>query len=230
MKSSSAEHVSHLVSRWQWAQETMLDVSTDPYALVVDDDALILMDACDIIEAAGFRVYMAGTGDEALTKLEESAENITLLFTDVEMPGDTNGFQLAQVTAERWPQIEIVVASGRIAPQDGDLPKGATFISKPFSASLVHEHLQKKLPDGKKPTPLKKSGLTLKIERCQHDINAATRAGFEAVVDNPLGCFADLKQVSEPDLRPVNISRGDRQFHSAAGRNPDVDMLTVERG
>jgi hypothetical protein len=35
------------------------------------------------------------------------------------------------------------------------MPEKATFIGKPFSAAIVHEHLRAKLPDGKKPEPLK---------------------------------------------------------------------------
>lgn len=129
--------------------------STDPYALVVDDDALVLMNSCDIIEEAGFRFYEAGSGDEAKAVLDDCGASITLLFTDVEMPGETNGFILAHYAAERWPEIEIVVASGRIEPQPGDMPDKATFISKPFNAQVIHDHLREKLPDGKQPDPLK---------------------------------------------------------------------------
>lgn len=130
--------------------------STEPFALAVDDDPLILMDVCQILEDAGFRFHEAGTGDEAVQRLERAGESITLLFTDVEMPGGLNDFQLASLVAERWPEIEIVVASGRLKPGPGDLPEKATFIGKPFSAQLVHDHLREKLPDGKKPEPLKK--------------------------------------------------------------------------
>lgn len=129
--------------------------STEPFALVADDDPMIRMDACQILEDAGFRCHEAGTGDEAVDLLEQAAENVTLLFTDVEMPGGMNGFQLASVVAERWPGIEIVVASGRMKPGPGDMPEKATFIGKPFSAQLVHDHLRENLPDGKKPEPLK---------------------------------------------------------------------------
>jgi CheY-like chemotaxis protein len=130
-------------------------ISTDTYALVVDDDALVLMNSCDILEEVGFRFYEAGSGDEAKIVLEDYGEKITLLFTDVEMPGETNGFMLAHYAAERWPEIEIVVASGRVEPQAGDMPDKATFISKPFNAQVIHDHLREKLPDGKKPDPLK---------------------------------------------------------------------------
>lgn len=134
-----------------------MTISTIPYALVVDDDALILMHACDILEEAGFRFYEAGTGDEAKTLLDQVADNVTLLFSDVEMPGETDGFALARHVSEVWPWIEIVIASGRVTPSANDLPPRATFISKPFNNEMVHEHLRKTLPDKKKPEPLKRA-------------------------------------------------------------------------
>ena len=39
--------------------------SDTPYALVVDDDFIIRMDATDILEQAGFQVLDASHGDEA---------------------------------------------------------------------------------------------------------------------------------------------------------------------
>lgn len=132
-----------------------MTLSTAPYALAVDDDPLLLMSTCDILEDAGFRCHSADHGDAAKAMLPEHAENITLLFSDVEMPGDTNGFALARHVDEHWPWIEIVIASGRIKPEPGEMPEKATFIGKPFSAAIVHEHLRAKLPDGKKPEPLK---------------------------------------------------------------------------
>jgi CheY-like chemotaxis protein len=132
-----------------------MDKSTDPYALVVDDDVMILMHACDILEDAGFRFYEASTGDEAKALLAGVAENVTLLFSDVEMPGDTDGFALARHVDEHWPWIEIVIASGRALPGEGDMPAKATFIRKPFDKHMVRDHLRETLPDGKKPQPLR---------------------------------------------------------------------------
>lgn len=79
-----------------------MEKSTIPYALVVDDDPLILMDACDILEAAGFRVREAGTGDDAKLVLDTHGESIILLFSDVEMPGDTDGFALARMSTPNF--------------------------------------------------------------------------------------------------------------------------------
>ncbi len=129
---------------------------TTPHALVVDDDALIRMDAAGIIEEAGFRPLEAYDVDSAIVVLETSAEDIQLLFTDVQMPGVRDGFALARECAERWPHIKILVASGQAKPGQDDLPEGAVFIGKPFSSEVVHTRLVELLPDGQKPEPLKR--------------------------------------------------------------------------
>lgn len=135
----------------------MAENSDAPIALVVDDDMMILMDACDILAEAGFGVREAQDVEEALNHLEELEDQITLLFTDVQMPGARNGFDLAREVAERWPEIGILVASGNLQPKDGDLPERAMFIGKPFSASVIQGRVRELLPDGKLPEPLKES-------------------------------------------------------------------------
>jgi CheY-like chemotaxis protein len=129
--------------------------SSTPYALVVDDDGLIRMDAMDILEDAGFRTFEASDGDTAIALLAENHALIVLLFTDVQMPGSRNGFAVARETARQWPHIAIVVASGQVHPGPDDMPDGARFIGKPFTADMVHDHLKEILPDGQKPEPLR---------------------------------------------------------------------------
>lgn len=130
--------------------------STAPYALVVDDDDAIRMDVVQILEEAGFRTLDAADADVAFGLLEDFDGSITLLFTDVEIPGSRNGFAIARETAQRWPQIAIVVASGNIRPGPDDMPDGARFLGKPFSAEMVHSHLREILPEGQKPEPLRR--------------------------------------------------------------------------
>jgi len=125
------------------------------YALVVDDDPLVLLVSCMILEEAGYRFFEAGDVEEALGVLRQNGALVSLLFTDVEMPGTSNGFDLARQVAQDWPNITIVVASGRVAPSPGDLPATATFLSKPFTAEVVLEHLRRVLPGNQKPASLK---------------------------------------------------------------------------
>ncbi|MGI4745502.1 MAG: response regulator [Janthinobacterium lividum] len=129
--------------------------SDSPYALVVDDDFVIRMDAMNILKQAGFRVLEADQGDAAFEMLKDRHSDIVLLFTDVQMPGRLDGFALASTVAASWPHILIVVASGHVTPGPGVMPDKARFIGKPFSAGLVHSHLQELLPNGQKPEPSK---------------------------------------------------------------------------
>lgn len=132
-------------------------LSTTPYAVVVEDDPLIIMETTYILEDAGFRVHECYDGDEAIDRLAEHCESTVLLLSDVDMPGTMNGFALARYVAQHWPHIEIVIASGHVSPAAGDMPDKATFIPKPFNERIVHEHLSRTLPDDKKPEPLKKA-------------------------------------------------------------------------
>ena len=129
-----------------------------PHALVVDDDFLIRMDAQDILEQAGFQVLAVDHGDAAIELLKMRHSDIVLLFTDVQMPGTLDGFALARGVSASWPHISIVIASGNVRPEPGAMPDGAHFVAKPFSADVVHTHLQKLLPDGQKPELLRKLG------------------------------------------------------------------------
>lgn len=126
-----------------------------PCALVVDDDALIRMNALDILEDAGFETLEAADADAALELLRKRHPDLSVLFTDVQMPGGLDGFALARHAAGHWPHIRIVVASGQATPGPDDLPDGAHFIAKPFSARIVHDHLRDMLPEGGKPPPLR---------------------------------------------------------------------------
>lgn len=125
------------------------------YALVVEDEVLIRMDAASILEDAGFEVIEAGNVAEALSLLQQHHSHITLLFSDVHMPGIGDGFALARRTAEHWPHISIVIASGRANPGPDDLPAGARFVPKPFSAEIVRHHLRRVLPNEQQPEPLR---------------------------------------------------------------------------
>lgn len=103
--------------------------------LVVEDMPLIRMDAVGMFEDMGFRVLEASDGREALCILETSTA-ISVLFTDIEMP-NLGGLELAAIVAERWPEIEIVITSGRLEPRDADLPNEARFLSKPYDPAAL---------------------------------------------------------------------------------------------
>ncbi|WP_152046428.1 response regulator [Aureimonas psammosilenae] len=111
-------------------------------ALVAEDEPLLRMDAADTLEEAGFTVLEAANSRDALRHLEE-VETIELLFTDIEMPGPIDGIALAHEVVKRWPNVSVVVCSGRVKVGPGDLPPQARFIAKPFSADLMIRAVEK---------------------------------------------------------------------------------------
>jgi CheY-like chemotaxis protein len=102
----------------------------------VEDEFLLRMDAADVIGAAGFEVLEAANADEAITILEARSD-VTVVFTDIQMPGSMDGLKLARAVRGRWPPIKIIATSGRLNVGEVDLPEGGRFLAKPYSPAQV---------------------------------------------------------------------------------------------
>lgn len=116
-------------------------------ALVAEDEPLLRMEAVDLLEDAGFTVLEAANTEQALRHLAQT-ETITLLYTDIEMPGPIDGIDLAREVAARWPHVSIVVCSGRVSPGEDELPRQARFVSKPVSLALIRRAVEMALHPG----------------------------------------------------------------------------------
>lgn len=112
-----------------------------PVVLVVEDEFLVRMIAIDMIQHAGFDVLEAANADEAIVLLEKRLD-ISVVFTDIDMPGPMNGLKLAHAVRGRWPPIKIIATSGYTLVGDGDLPVGGLFLPKPYSTRQVKGALQ----------------------------------------------------------------------------------------
>ena len=112
-----------------------------PVVLVVEDDALLRILAVEVVEEAGFTAIEARDADEAVVLLESRAD-ITLVFTDINMPGSMDGLKLAHAVRDRWPPIKILVVSGKQRLQPSDLPSNSCFVEKPYQASALVEELR----------------------------------------------------------------------------------------
>ena len=115
--------------------------SKRPVVLIVEDEFLLRMDAIEMIAAAGFEVVEAENADQAIAILE-SRPDITVVFTDIQMPGSMDGLKLARAVRGRWPPIKIVATSGHIHVAETDLPDGGRFLPKPYSPDQVTDLLQ----------------------------------------------------------------------------------------
>jgi CheY-like chemotaxis protein len=101
--------------------------------LVVEDEFMIRADTADVLAAEGLEVIEASDAEEALDVLA-TRRDVTILFTDVNLPG-MDGLQLVALVRRRWPDIHVIVTSGRVGPDE--VP--GLFIGKPYRPKIVAE-------------------------------------------------------------------------------------------
>src|SRR4051794_32768477 len=112
-----------------------------PNVLVVEDEMILRMRAVDIVHDAGFNPVEAINADEAISILE-SRSDISLLFTDIQMPGSMDGLKLAHAVHDRWPNIKIILVSGQVRPSEAERPENSRFIGKPLGVDAMIGELQ----------------------------------------------------------------------------------------
>jgi len=109
--------------------------------LIVEDEALIRFDLVDFFEDAGFRVFDAANADAAIAMMMDNP-SITIVLTDIQMPGSMDGIRLAHYIRDRYPPTLLVIASGAIRPAVSELPADAFFVPKPFDPYAVLRTIQ----------------------------------------------------------------------------------------
>jgi DNA-binding response OmpR family regulator len=102
-----------------------------PRALVVEDQDDVRTILCAMVEELGFEVMHAINADVAHALLAAGG-GFDLLLTDVNMPGSLDGAQLASLARQIYPNMMVVVASGRVEEMAGRLPSDLPILRKPF--------------------------------------------------------------------------------------------------
>jgi len=106
-----------------------------PIAAIVEDMPLLRVQLRETVEELGFEAREAASVAEAISIIEAMAHPLSLLVTDVEMPGERHGLALAWEIHERWPVTRILIVSGNRSFATEQLPPGALFLAKPFGAA-----------------------------------------------------------------------------------------------
>ncbi len=107
------------------------------HILVVEDELLVRCVIVDELLDAGFEVIEAVTGEEALRHCEAA----DVLFTDIRLPGELTGWDIAERCREARPSIPVIYATGytHVAPRR--VP-GSLFFPKPYRGSQVIEAIR----------------------------------------------------------------------------------------
>jgi CheY-like chemotaxis protein len=126
-----------------------------PTILVVDDEVLIRMAISDFLQECGFKVFEASNADEAIEMIQSHQSVLDLVFSDVRMPGEMDGFGLSKWIRQNT-KIPVILTSGDAKKTDAahELCAQEPFLAKPYDLHYVVGQIretigkQKKSADG----------------------------------------------------------------------------------
>jgi CheY-like chemotaxis protein len=108
--------------------------SADTVILVVEDEPKVRQFTVDMLRELGYTVMSADSAESALAVLRAGTD-ISLLFTDIVMPG-ANGRKLAEEALKLRPELPVLFTTGytkNAIVHNGVLDDGVQLISKPFT-------------------------------------------------------------------------------------------------
>jgi DNA-binding NtrC family response regulator len=121
--------------------------------LVVDDEPAIRAYLKSILQRKNVRALEASDAVEALRVLQKHGNGIDLIITDIQMPGDMDGVDLAYSVKRSHPAIPVLLISGNV--NNGSAGR-FTFVQKPFLPETILETIDGLL----RPAKLRAAGST----------------------------------------------------------------------
>ena len=109
--------------------------------LVVEDDRSVAEATQDLLHSMGFDTRLAGDGAEALAFVE-SDPKLTLVLSDVVMPGGVSGLDLARTLRDRRPELPVILATGYSSYASEVVAEGFALIEKPYRRDVLAASLR----------------------------------------------------------------------------------------
>jgi CheY-like chemotaxis protein len=106
--------------------------------LLVEDEAFVRKVTAEVLESAGYKLIIAGSGTEALQACRRCPEPVDLLLADVVMPG-MNGRELATQFVLLYPRAQVLLMTGyakQLAFSDL-APVDKKYLAKPFTIRML---------------------------------------------------------------------------------------------
>jgi DNA-binding response OmpR family regulator len=94
----------------------------DTTILVVEPDILVRTIIAEYLRNCGYKVLEGATAQDVITVLGSELK-IDVVFAEVQLSGDVDGFVVAQWVRQNHPQVDVILTSGvtRAAQKAGDL-------------------------------------------------------------------------------------------------------------
>jgi len=101
--------------------------------LLLEDDYVINVDICGILEDLGLIVTSTHTANDAVAVID-SGGCLQVLFTDIDLGAGLNGFDVARHARGVYPHLAVVYVSGTMAGRYAALGVArSVFVAKPFN-------------------------------------------------------------------------------------------------
>jgi two-component system, cell cycle sensor histidine kinase and response regulator CckA len=110
--------------------EPTTETTTLETILLVEDEPAVRQLFAQALQRAGYTVYEARNGQEAMKLFDQHGESIDMLLTDMRMPY-MGGVELAQHLRGRRRNLKMLCISGYPGNVDAEL--AIDFLAKPFS-------------------------------------------------------------------------------------------------
>jgi DNA-binding NtrC family response regulator len=111
--------------------------------LVAEDEVLVRLDVSEALRAKGHNVLEASSAEEAIQILK-SGQVVSLVFTDVRMPGALDGLDLARYVRTHHPDVPVLITSGHL-PADEMPEELGQLIAKPYNVESIMLEITEKL-------------------------------------------------------------------------------------
>ena len=115
-----------------------------PTVLVVDCEPMAREAVCEFLADRGIPGALAENATEALAFLQRES-GIKVVFTEIRITGEADGLDLAKEIKRRWPEIHLLVTTGRGGFSRSDLPADGHFVAKPYDFDVVATTIERLL-------------------------------------------------------------------------------------
>ena len=108
--------------------------------LLVEDEKPVRELVARVLEKHGYKILQASTGAEAVGVWQKHKTEIALLLTDLVMPDNMNGRELAETLWKERPDLKVVFTSGYsadIVGKDFKIESDTNFLQKPYHPQLL---------------------------------------------------------------------------------------------
>jgi PAS domain S-box-containing protein len=124
----------------------------DETVLVCEDDAGVRAYSVEALRELGYRVLEAPDAVSCLRLLDEQADDVDLLFSDLVLPGGIDGVRLASEARRRRPSLKVLFTTGYARDailHQGRLDHEAGVITKPFTYADLAARVRDALDRGR---------------------------------------------------------------------------------